>query len=117
MKKFYSIIGIVALSLAISFAANAAPKNAGKSQQESSQASTDFGDSTPGQTKGNGKDLSGKNDKRVINPNMNFRQRVETQRAIYKRAAASRNALMLQAEKERQQQSESAGTDGQPAVK
>ncbi len=116
MKKFYSVTAIVVMSLALSFAASAATNDAGKTQQESSQESTVAGDGAAGQAVGSGQEISGENDIRVITPDMNFRQRVEAQRAIQKRAAASRNAL-IQAEMEKQQQSESAGTDGQPAAK
>lgn len=48
--------------------------------------------------------INGQLDKRVITPDMNWREKVETQRNIRKRAAAMRNQLMVGAELERQNQ-------------
>lgn len=103
MKKVYSIAGIILLSLAValtgSFAADgtdgsgqmnkqetAAPENGGEDQQNVGAPVID-----------------GAQDIRPINNNMDYRERVEMQRAIQKRAAAKRNALMQAAEEQRQQ--------------
>lgn len=48
--------------------------------------------------------IRGQSDKRIITPRMNFRERVDIQRAIKKRAAAKRNQLMLAADRERARQ-------------
>lgn len=56
-------------------------------------------------------------DKRIITPDMNYRERVETQRAYQKRAAAKRNSLMQAAELERKQQDKNAETSGKPEAK
>lgn len=55
--------------------------------------------------------ISGANDQRIITPDMNSRERMETQRNIKKRAAAMRNQLIQAAEKERRQQAKTAGTE------
>lgn len=58
-------------------------------------------------------------DKRIITPQMNARERMETQRAIQKRAAANRNKLMLQAaeEEKRAKQAEQSGHPVDPKAK
>ena len=48
--------------------------------------------------------INSQEDKRIITPDMNWREKVETQRNIRKRAAAMRNQLMQDAELERQNQ-------------
>lgn len=52
-------------------------------------------------------------DIRIITPEMNARERVEVQRAIKKRAAAKRNALMQVAEAERQKKAKNTGSQDQ----
>jgi len=52
-------------------------------------------------------------DKRIITPQMNARERFETQRAIQKRAAANRNKLMLQAAEE-EKRAKAATQSGHP---
>ena len=101
MKKIYSITGGILLALAVVFTGNAAengtggpgPAN-GKALEMAEGEGVDQDDVAVGR-------IDGGQDKRLINPKMNYRERMEMQRAIQKRAAANRNAL-IQAEREKQ---------------
>lgn len=90
MKKFYALAGIMVLSLALAFTANATG-SAEQGQQMSGEQSTE---GSAGAAEGKEAAISGENDERVITPQMNYRERVEMQRAIQRRAAAKRNALL-----------------------
>lgn len=100
MKKFVSAQLIVGMLLVGTVAASAAVSDPPKVD--------------PNQAKGGAQShVIGANgqDKRIITPDMNARERVETQRAYQKRAAAKRNELMQKAERERMQQ---AGNEAKP---
>jgi hypothetical protein len=97
MKKFISVNMIVGMIMALSVAANATSDGTPQSDQGPAVVS--------GQQA-----ISGQNDLRIITPDMTYRERVETQRNIKKRAAAMRNQLIQAAELEKQQQAEAIGT-------
>lgn len=103
MKKVYSIAGIILLSLAVALTGSVAADGADGSGQMNKQDTAATGNGGKGQQNAGGQVIDGKNDLRLINPNMDYRERVEMQRAIQKRAAAMRNALMQQAAKEKKQ--------------
>lgn len=100
MKKFFSVTAIVGVMIAVAIGASAAPNT----------VPNDMGDppAVTGHKKGAIKD------RRVINPSMNYRQRVEMQNAIQKRAMAKRNSLLRAAMKDGQQEQKT--TNGQTPV-
>ena len=100
MKKVISAISALCLLTAFTIAANAAG-NGGNSKAGEA----------PGQEKAQAR-IAGKQDKRLITPDMDNRERYEVMRNLKKRAAAKRNQLMLQAAEQRQAQRE-AGSPGQ----
>ena len=100
MKKIFSVTAIVGVMMAVAIGASAA-QNKGPHDMGDPPAVT-------GHKKGAVKDL------RVINPNMNYRQRVEVQNAIQKRAKAKRNSLLQAAMKDNQKEHKT--TNGQTPV-
>lgn len=97
MKKFVSVN--VTLGMLMTLAVVTSAMAAGSPQAEQRGASLD----RPAT-------INGVHDKRIITPSMNYRERMETQRNIKKRAAAMRNQLIQAAAKERKQQAETVGT-------
>jgi hypothetical protein len=94
MKKFVSmqlVIGMVVWAVA----ASAAPNDPPQTNQNQGATAT-----------------QGVVDKRIITPEMNAIERMKAQRAIQKRAAASRNALIQAAQQEKQQAENAAGEAG-----
>ncbi len=103
MKKVYSIAGVFLLATVLVFGGNVLADDTGGAEQANEQAQTGgSGDNGGGQEAAPAL-IDGENDQRLINNNMNYRERVEMQRAIQKRAAAQRNAL-IQAEAQKQAQ-------------
>lgn len=111
MKKVYALAGMMILSLTMAFAA-CATETAGQGQQVNAPQAVQDGAGSAG---GNDAAISGANDERLINPQMNYRERVEMQRAIQKRAAAKRNALLQAAGARSFEQGEGQGDLGQGA--
>lgn len=103
MKKVYSIAGSILLLLALAFTGNAMATETDNSGQVTEQTVQATGSDGGGQVAVGNEKISGAKDKRLIKPKMNARQRMEMQRALQKRAAANRNAL-IQQEKEKQSQ-------------
>jgi hypothetical protein len=91
MKKFVSVN--LTIGMLMTFAVVSSAISDGAPQSDQNQAVV-----------GRHAAISGQNDKRIITPDMNYRERVETQRNYKKRAAAMRNQLIQAAEKERRQQ-------------
>lgn len=104
MKKLYRVAAVFLLVSALAFGGNALANDPGGSGQTAGQTNT-------ANENGNGGGppaealIDGADDQRLINPNMNYRERVEMQRAIQRKAAAKRNAL-IQAEEQKQQAQE-----------
>jgi hypothetical protein len=97
MKKFFSITAIVGAVMVAAIGASAAPEPDPQGQQGPAV--------TAGQPAANvSQRISGENDKRLITPDMNLRERMEVQRALQKRAAAKRNQLLLEAVNQEEQQ-------------
>lgn len=92
MKKMRKLAGIAIVSFAVVMALQVPTTNAGTGQDVLKQQKPGHGFST-GVTSRRAK-ISGLNDIRLITPLMNYRERVEMQRALKKRAAAQRNALL-----------------------
>ena len=104
MKKVYSIAGGILLVLAVAFTGNAIASGTDGSGQTVVQPTESSGN---GQVATSSEKISGTKDKRLINSKMNYRQRMDMQRAVQRRAAANRNILIQQArEKERKLDSE-----------
>lgn len=97
MKKFFSVTAIIGVAMVAAIGASAAPETGPQDQPGMTV--------TAGQSAGGGsKRISGVNDKRLITPDMNIRERMEVQRALQKRAAAKRNQLLLDAVGQEEQQ-------------
>jgi hypothetical protein len=91
MKKFVSVNLTIGMLMTLAVVTSA--MSAGTPQPDQNQAGVRKSAA-----------ISGQYDKRIITPDMNYRERVETQRNFKKRAAAVRNQLIQAAEKERRQQ-------------
>ncbi|NTW88931.1 MAG: hypothetical protein HGB26_07385 [Desulfobulbaceae bacterium] len=90
MKKFFSVTAIVGVVMIAAIGASAAPETGTQGQQGPGVTA---GQPAPNESQR----ISGINDKRMITPDMNVRERMEVQRALQKRAAAKRNQLLLEA--------------------
>jgi len=99
MKKFVSLKLIVGMLVVWAVAASAAPNDPPQTNQNQGATAA-----------------QGVVDKRIITPQMNARERMEAQRAIQKRAAANRNALMMQAAEQEKQQAGNAANPDQPGA-
>jgi len=103
MKKIFSVTAIVGVMMAVAIGASAAP-NTGP-------------DGTTGQpVVDQPQRISGLNDKRLITPDMNVRERMEVQSALKKRALAKRNQL-IQAARSEEEQQEKTNIPTQPKMK
>lgn len=106
MRKFVSVQVAIGMLMIGAVAVNAAPANDPNQNQGASGQSTVSGQNAPD---------AQVQDRRIITPDMNARERVEMQRAIQKRAAAKRNSLIQAAEKEKIQQG-NVESPGQPGA-
>lgn len=97
----YRVATVFLLVSALAFGGNALANDPGGSEQTAGQANAANEDGNGGGPPAEAL-IDGADDQRLINPNMNYRERVELQRAIQRKAAAQRNAL-IQAEAEKQQ--------------
>jgi hypothetical protein len=99
MKKLLFAVAVLTVSMCLVWGADAGPVGASATVQANGQGNSQ----EPGQAAlaAQGADKDQPPPLVVVNPAMNAREKVEAQRAIYKRAAASRNALMQEAEKEK----------------
>lgn len=108
MRKFVSVQVAVGMLMIGAVAVNATPTNDPNQNQGGAAGQT----AVSGQNAPDGQ----VQDRRIITPDMNARERVEMQRAIQKRAAAKRNSLIQAAEQEKMQQGGNVENPGQPGA-
>jgi len=108
MRKFVSVQVFIGMLMIGAVAVNAAPTNdPNQNQGGAAGQNTASGQNAPNNQV---------QDRRIITPDMNARERVEMQRAIQRRAAAKRNSSIQAAEKEKIQQGGNVENPGQPGA-